>query len=155
MSAAAHDTAHQPAPPASATVLELLDRAGASLLHASHSGEAGDRYVAAHLGALRAAAAVLAARTSPSRPSRLRSVWEVLPAVAPELTEWAIFFAASGRQRAAIERGDRTLAAREADDLLRQAEAFLDIAHDLLAVLRTVTLPYLAPVTPIRHRGAG
>lgn len=155
MSAAAHDTAHQPAPPASATVLELLDRAGASLLHASHSGEAGDRYVAAHLGALRAAAAVLAARTSPSRPSRPRSVWEVLPAVAPELTEWAIFFAASGRQRAAIERGDCTLAAREADDLLRQAEAFLDIAHDLLAVPRTVTLPYLAPVTPIRHRGAG
>lgn len=155
MSAAAHDTAHQPAPPASATVLELLDRSGASLLHASHSGEAGDRYVAAHLGALRAAAAVLAARTSPSRPSRPRSVWEVLPAVAPELSEWAIFFAASGRQRAAIERGCRTLAPREADDLLRQAEAFLDIVHDLLGVPRTVTLPYLAPVTPIHHRGAG
>jgi hypothetical protein len=133
------------------TVLELLDRAVASLLHASHSGEAGERYVAAHLGALRAAAAVLAARTAPGRPSRPRSVWEVLPALAPELSEWAAFFATSGRRRAAIERGDRTVAAREADDLLRQAETFLDIVHDLLEVPRSVTLPYLAPVG---HRAA-
>ena len=158
MHAAARDTALKPAPSASATVLELLDRAGASLLHASHSGEAGDRYVAAHLGALRAAAAVLDARTLPARPSRPRSVWEVLPTVAPELREWAAFFAASGRQRAAIERGDRTLAAREADDLLRQAETFLDIAHDLLEVPRTITLPYLAPVAPVApvgHRASG
>ncbi len=167
MSAAAHKPEPRPAPPmssgppvsappVSATVLELLDRAGASLLHASHSGDAGERYVDAHLGALRAAAAVLAARTSPSRPSRPRSVWEVLPALAPELTEWAIFFAASGRRRAAIERGERNLAAREADDLLRQAEVFLDIVHDLLGVLRSMPLAtYLTPVTTVRHGSAG
>ena len=52
---------------------------------------AGDRYVSGHLGARRAAAAVL------SRPERDRTgpellgMWTVLPAVAPGLTEWARF----------------------------------------------------------------
>ena len=36
-------------PPPSATVMELLDRAQASLLHASQAGEVGERYVLAHL----------------------------------------------------------------------------------------------------------
>ena len=146
-------------PPPSGTVMELLDRAGASLLHASQAGEVGERYVLAHLAGLRTAAAVLAARTSPSTPSRPRSVWEVLPALAPELTEWAIFFAASARQRAAIERGDRTVPGREADDLLRQSEVFLEIVQDLLGVPRTlvpaqVLAQALAPVTPLATRRA-
>ena len=140
-------------PPPSATVMELLDRAQASLLYASQAGEVGERYVLAHLAGLRAAAAVLAARTSParsSRSSRPRSVWEVLPALAPELTEWAVFFAGSARVRAAVERGDRSLPAREADDLVRQAEIFIEVVQDTLGVPRTLVRPdYLAPVTPI------
>ena len=73
------------------TALDLLDRARASLLSACHADTIAERYVEAHLAALRAAAALLAARSKPSRRSQLRSVWEVLPQVAPELTEWAVF----------------------------------------------------------------
>lgn len=145
----------RPAAPVSATVLELLDRAGASLLHASRTGDTGERYVTAHLGALRAAAAVLAARTTPGGPSRPRSVWQVLPGLAPELGEWALFFAGSARRRAVVERGDRSLPAREADDLLRQAETFLDLVHDLLGAPRRLALPaYLAPAG-VGHRLTG
>lgn len=139
-------------PPPSATVMELLDRAQASLLHASQAGEVGERYVLAHLAGLRAAAAVLAARITPASSSRPRSVWEVLPTLAPDLTEWAVFFAASARQRAAVERGDRVLPAREADDLVRQAEIFIEVVQEALGVPRTLVRPgYLAAVTPLRH----
>ena len=128
--------------PPSATVMELLDRAQASLLYASQADQVGERYVLAHLAGLRAAAAVLAARTTPASSSRPRSVWEVLPTLAPELTEWAVFFAASARQRAA-------------DDLVRQAEAFIEVVQDALGVPRTFVRPdYLAPVTPLaRYAG--
>ena len=79
-------------------------------------------------------------------------MWEVLPTLAPELTEWAVFFAASARQRAAVERGDRVLPAREADDLVRQAEIFIEVVQEALGVPRTLVRPgYLAAVTPLRH----
>ena len=153
MSAAAH-APMRAIPPASVTVLELLDRAGASLLHASQTDDVGERYVAAHLAGLRAAAAVLAARTTPGGSSRPRSVWEVLPGVAPELREWAVFFTASARARAAVERGDRVPSPREADDLVRQAETFLELVQQLLGVAHRLALPaYLAPVSPLRRRG--
>ena len=151
--------------PVASTSLDLLDRSRASLLEACRTSDAGERYVEAHLGALRAAAALLAARSLPSGAgssssgrairtsttrSRPRSVWELLPRVAPELTEWAAFFAASARRRAAIERGGR-IGARESDDLLRQAENFLEIVQDLLGLPRDDTLApisrYVAPVS--------
>ena len=155
--------------PVASTSLDLLDRSRASLLQACRTGDAGERYVEAHLGALRAAAALLAARSLPNGSgspstgrairtsttrSRPRSVWELLPRVAPELTEWAAFFAASARRRAAIERGGR-ITARESDDLLRQAENFLEIVQDLLGVPLTVPLPQsITPVSRSRASGA-
>jgi hypothetical protein len=138
---------HPVAPPVASTTLDLLDRAQGSLITACRVTDAGERYVEAHLGALRTAAALLSARTVRTKPSRPRSVWEVLPSIAPELTEWAIFFAASAQQRAVIERGSRLVSSREADDLLRQSEIFLEIVSDLLGVPRSAPLPdYLAPV---------
>ncbi len=128
-------------PPIPVTALDLLDRSRTSLLTAGRTGDAGERYVQAHLGALRAAAALLAARSAPTGRSRPRSVWEVLPAVAPELVEWATFFAGSAQQRAAVERGGRALASREADDLLRQAEVFLEIVREVLGTPRPDPLP--------------
>jgi hypothetical protein len=165
------------------TALDLLDRSRASLLQACRTGDAGERYVEAHLGALRAAAALLAARSIPNGASgagsagagssgagssgagsvragrairastsrsRPRSVWELLPRVAPELTEWSAFFAASARRRAAVERGSR-ITGRESDDLLRQAENFLEIIQDLLGLPRDAALApisrYIAPVS--------
>ena len=81
-------------------------------------------------------------------------MWELLPRVAPELTEWAAFFAASARRRAAIERGGR-ITARESDDLLRQAENFLEIVQDLLGLPRDTALaPISRYVAPVSWSGA-
>jgi len=155
--------------PLASTSLDLLDRSRASLLEACRTGDAGERYVEAHLGALRAAAALLAARSLPgsggapgsgrtlrtsTTRSRPRSVWELLPRVAPELTEWSAFFAASARRRAAVERGG-LIVARESDDLLRQAENFLEIIQGLLGLPRDATLaPISRYVAPASRSGA-
>lgn len=105
---------------------DLLMSARRSLTEASIAPTAGERYAAAHLAALRAAAAVLAARSRPSsRRSRVLSVWVVLPQVAPQLGEWAAFFAAGARKRAAAEAGLDIVSHREADDLVRDADTFL------------------------------
>ena len=127
-------------------VLDLLERARVTLEQACRTADASERYRDAHLGALRAAAALVAARATPSPRSRPRSVWKVLPAASPELAEWAAFFAASSAHRSVIDRGGR-IPAREADDLLRQAEMFLEIVQDLLGVPLTVPLPELT--TPL------
>jgi hypothetical protein len=128
-------------------VIELLARARGTLEDACRTADASERYRDAHLGALRAAAALVAARTTPSPRSRPRSVWQVLPGVAPELSEWAAFFAACSAQRSVIDRGGR-IPAREADDLLRQAEMFLEIVQSSLGVPMTAPLPELT--TPLR-----
>jgi len=132
--------------PISLAVLDLLERARTTLEQACRTADASERYRDAHLGALRAAAALVAARATPSPRSRPRSVWKVLPVASPELAEWAAFFAASSAHRSVIDRGGR-IPAREADDLLRQAEMFLEIVQDLLGVPLTVPLPELT--TPL------
>lgn len=118
--------------PMASTVLDLLDRAREGLLRACHSPTPAERYTQAHLAALRAASALIAARTAPARRSRPRSVWEVLPTVAPELTEWAVFYASSGRRRLAVERGSQSVSCRDADDLVRQGERFLEVVRAAL-----------------------
>lgn len=114
---------------------ELLGAAARGLLEAYSAPDPGRRYSTAHLAALRAAAAVLAARAVPGRRSRIRSVWAVLPAVAPSLSEWAAFFAASATKRAAVDAGlAGAVSAREADDLVRDAEHFLAQVAGLLGL---------------------
>ncbi len=114
-----------PSPPRRA-VDDLLAAAGRSLADAALASTPADRYVAAHLAALRAGAAVLADRSRPSgRRTRVQSVWSLLPRVAPELTEWSEFFAVTARRRAALESGLAVIAARDADDLARDAETFV------------------------------
>jgi hypothetical protein len=50
--------------------------------------------------------------------------------VAPELAEWAAFFAAGAAKRAAAEAGiQRVVSTREADDMLRDAERFLAVVE--------------------------
>src|SRR5262249_7475322 len=87
------------------TPAELLTIARQGLDEAARTRPDGLRYAAAHLAALRAAAAVLAARArpEPGRRSRLTNVWFLLAGVAPELSEWAAFFAAGASKRAAAE----------------------------------------------------
>src|SRR5215510_13711343 len=101
---------------------ELLTIARQGLAEAVWTNSEGLRFAAAHLAALRAAAAVLAARARPEprRRNRLTSVWALLATVAPELSEWAAYFAAGASKRAAAEAGiPRAVTAREADDLVR------------------------------------
>src|ERR1700712_5787046 len=114
--------------------VRVLPRAVGGLLTASRQGladaegaqVAGERYALAHLAALRAAAALLASRTRPqNRRGRPVSAWRLLTDVAPELGEWAAFFAAGAAKRAAAEAGRPVVSQREADDLIRDAERFL------------------------------
>lgn len=127
------------------SALALLEAARQGLADADGEAGAGARYVAAHLAALRAAAAIVAARPAPGAPPRRkmpRSVWELLPRVEPALAEWAAFFAAGARKRAAAEAGlPRAVSAREADDLLRDAETFVSLAEEALGVPAQQVLP--------------
>jgi hypothetical protein len=137
-------------PPVPPAVYELIERSRTTLEAACHTSDASERYIDAHLGALRAAAALVAARTAPSTRSRPRSVWQVLPTLAPDLGEWAAFFAGTASRRAVIDRGG-WLSAREADDLLRQAEMFLEIIQDQLGIPQTTPLPdSTTPIVPGR-----
>ena len=62
------------------TVLSMLQSARRGLAEAADESAPGARYVTAHLAALRAAAAVVAARGEPrSRRRKPHSVWELLP----------------------------------------------------------------------------
>jgi HEPN superfamily protein len=125
--------------------LSLLRTARQGLAEAEAETDAGTRYIGAHLAALRAAAAIVAARGEPGtggRRRRPRSVWELLPQVEPALAEWAAFFAASAAKRAAAEAGlPRAASAREADDLLRDASTFLMVAERALGLEGEPMLP--------------
>lgn len=128
--------ARQPRPAA----LALLDEAHGRLREAAALCDPCERYAAAHVAALRIAAAVLAARVSPPAETPVRrrptSAWTLLLAAAPELAEWARFFAANAGRRAAAEAGVRDAATgREADELVRLVEAFLGTVETALGLL--------------------
>lgn len=93
------------------------------------------RFSTAYLAALRAAAAVVADRAHPrSVPNRPSSIWVLLADLAPELGEWAQFFAAGAGKRAAADAGlDQVVSRREADDLIRDAAQFLHLARRSVA----------------------
>jgi hypothetical protein len=133
-------------PPVSTAARMLLERSRAGLLQSLAARSPGERYVTAHLAALRSAAAVLAVRSRPGGRGGPRSVWDVLPRVAPELGEWASFFAATASRRAAIEAGrSDVVSAREADDLLRDAEAFHHLVESSLGLPYQQVLPGTLP----------
>ena len=124
------------APPAA---LDLLAQAHRGLKEARALDGPLERYATAHLAALRASAAVLAVRgrpeQNPRKRKRIRSAWEVLPEVAPELAEWAVYYADGAAKRAAAEAGISSAAtAREADDLIRNTALFLRLVQRLLAL---------------------
>jgi SAV_6107-like HEPN len=124
------------APPAA---LDLLAQAHRGLREARTLDGPLERYAVAHLAALRASAAVLAVRgrpeQNPRKRKRIRSAWEVLPEVAPELAEWAVYYADGAAKRAAAEAGISSAAtAREADDLIRNTALFLRMVQRLLAL---------------------
>jgi hypothetical protein len=144
-------TAQAPTVPAGVlphrTPAELLVLARRGLEEAAQTRPDGLRYAAAHLSALRAAAAMLAARAqpAPTRRNRVTSVWTLLLMVAPELREWATYFAAGASKRAAAQAGiPRVVTSREADDLLRAAEQFVAVVEVALGLAHQPALDGLA-----------
>ncbi len=121
-----------------ATTHSYLARAAESLSEAMAATEVPTRYACAHVAALRAAAALLAARAhpEPARRRPQRNAWVLLAEVAPELAEWARFFAAGAAKRAAAEAGStRAVSEREADDLVRDADRFLAVVERSLGLV--------------------
>jgi hypothetical protein len=117
------------------TAETLLAQARLVLAEAAASDDAGERFRLAHLAALRGAAAVFAARARPAGTRRrLMNAWVLLERVAPELQEWALYFAAGAAARAAVEAGARSaVSQRAADDQYRAAAEFLDVLGRTLA----------------------
>lgn len=125
-----------------ATTHSYLARAAESLSEAINAPDVPTRYACAHVAALRAAAALLAARAHPAAMSSSgrrrpqKNAWVLLTEVAPELEEWARFFAAGAGKRAAAEAGSRrAVTEREADDLVRDADRFLGIVEQALGLV--------------------
>ncbi|MDG4865360.1 SAV_6107 family HEPN domain-containing protein, partial [Streptomyces sp. T-3] len=80
--------------------------------------------------------------TSERRRQRIRSAWEVLPEIAPELTEWSALFASGARRRARAEAGIQGAAtARDADDLLRDVAMFLRLVERMLVLQPVLPQP--------------
>ncbi|MFC7344074.1 SAV_6107 family HEPN domain-containing protein [Saccharopolyspora griseoalba] len=128
----------RPSPQAEAPAgaVSLLLDARARLREADQADQPGDRFVAAHVAALRAASAVVVARAG-QREGKPASVWTLLTAAAPELREWAAYFAARSDRRAAAEAGVPTTTTAEADELLVRSRRFLDVVgHSLLGATR-------------------
>jgi hypothetical protein len=132
-----------------ATTHSYLARAAESLSESIAATDAPTRYACAHVAALRAAAALLAARAQPepSRRRAQRNAWVLLTEVAPELAEWARFFAAGAAKRAAAEAGStRAVTGREADDLVREADRFLALVERSLGLMPHTAPPARIPV---------
>lgn len=113
----------------------LVRQARAGVVEAQAEDDAAQRFAAAYLAALRAAAAMLALRGRPHRGrSRPTSAWVLLARLAPELAEWAAFFASCSGTRAAIVAGvTRNVSHRTADDLVRQTAQFIDLVAEAVA----------------------
>ncbi len=145
---------HHLVPDAAVTALE---RSASTLQEAVAATAPGRRYALAHVAALQATAAILAARARPATPRgrRQRNAWVLLARVAPELEEWATFFAAGAAKRAAAEAGARhAVTEREADDLVREADHFLAIVERALGfAVGTVVVTRLPAALPVDRVG--
>ncbi|MHA7134934.1 SAV_6107 family HEPN domain-containing protein [Oerskovia turbata] len=108
-------------------VVRLLARADAELVAAGLASDPAERFVHSHLGALRAAAAIVALRGKPPARSRARSVWDMLALVEPDLAAWSMYFAGGARTRAAVDAGrSDAVGPRQADEIMACAEDFRD-----------------------------
>ena len=122
-----------PGAPLAPRVLELLRRADAELLAAQFSSEPWEQLSHAHLAALRAGAAVVAARGTPTGRRAPRTVWSMLGVVAPELGSWSSYFAEAAALRSAVDAGRFDLVGpARAEEAVCAAEDFVDAARDLV-----------------------
>ncbi|MDP9116153.1 MAG: SAV_6107 family HEPN domain-containing protein [Actinomycetota bacterium] len=127
----------QASAPVPGSACALLIRARAVLDEAAVAESAAERFRLAHVAALRTAAAVFAERGRPTGSRRrIVSAWVLVTSVAPELGEWAAYFAAAAPLRAAVEAGAvSAVHERDADDQLRAAAEFLQLVEASLGLL--------------------
>lgn len=112
----------------------LLRRSDEELVAAQLAGDPGERFVHAHLAALRAGAAVLELAPRPSRRARPRPVWDLVADAAPALAPQAAWFAAGAALRAAVEAGRAgEVPVERAESALAAAEDFQDAVRELVA----------------------
>lgn len=132
-----------------ATTHVYLDRSASSLAEALEQTDPALRFAHAHVAALRAAAAWLAAKSKPGVTRRKRNAWVLLSETTAEMAEWASFFAAGAAQRAAAEAGSQNAVSRaEADHLLEASDRFLSVVESGLGLT-----PHLALLRPVRDAG--
>ena len=122
--------------PASRSARDLFEQAVHELAEAVTSAHPYDRYCGAHMAALHASAAVVTARAVPAAPTRRpRSVWDLLYREAPELADWAAYFASGATRRAAAQAGlPNAVSDAEAAELAREAEVYLGVVAQLLGL---------------------
>lgn len=108
-----------------APVLALLEQSRQCLAEAYAAELAATRYVTSQDAAMRAAAALVAGHSREGR-SRRQDLWPLLAIHAPELGEWADYFALAAVRRQEVESRTVRVSVREADDLLRAAETFVE-----------------------------
>ncbi|WP_165436495.1 SAV_6107 family HEPN domain-containing protein [Amycolatopsis suaedae] len=119
-------------PPSSA--VSLLTQARREHGEATRQTDPVERYTGSYYSALRAAAAVLAARGRPHRGrARPASVWVLLDSTVPELGEWAAYFDSHSATHAAAQAGlARKVTADLAAELHEQSGRFLEVARGLV-----------------------
>ena len=138
--------------------LALLEQARQCLAEAYAAELAAVRLITSQDAAMRAAAALVAGRGTRGP----QDLWPLLAAQSPELAEWAEVFALAAIRRQQLETlcpelvsGERgthhrcavRVPVREADDLLRAAETFVElVAHTLGMPRRERTTRRLAAV---------
>ncbi|MEO5876371.1 MAG: SAV_6107 family HEPN domain-containing protein, partial [Streptosporangiaceae bacterium] len=138
-----------PARRVASTTQATLQAARQYLAESAEATHPAVRYSHAHLAALRAAAAVLAARETAEQPRRgkPRTAWERLSAAEPLFRDWASFFAAGATKRAAAEAGlPNAVTPIEADELLHDAGVFVTLVEDTLGVSTQQALPITSPL---------
>lgn len=110
--------------------LALLEQSRQCLVEAYAAELAAVRLVASQDAAMRAAAALVAkqGRTGP------QDLWPLLARHAPELGEWADYFALAAVRRQEVESRSLRVSVREADDLLRAAETFVGVVTSALGM---------------------
>lgn len=121
-----------------APALALLEQSRQCLAEAYAAELAAARYLTSQDAAMRAAAALVAGRRPHGRRSSVmyQDLWPLLASQAPELGEWADFFALAAVRREQIESRTARVSVREADDLLRAAETFVEAVTITLGMPR-------------------
>jgi len=137
-------------PPVAPAAVSLLREAVRGLDEAGHAQDPVPRFISSYLAALRGGAAILAARGRPHRGrARPASVWVLLETAAPELREWAAFFAANSAAHAAAQAGStRRITPSSAEELYQQAARFLELADRVVHGRRAGVVPVRQCATP-------